>query len=119
LHRSEDRFSIAEPLPNGQNVAVEPGTLGFGVERAKINWGTFFQDMIRPRESASTQFQNYSGRGPSVVVQNATGEKRVLEVVKTMKLARERAAAVENDFNTLTPAQWCGRYDVPISFLSP
>jgi hypothetical protein len=97
---------------------VDSGTLRFGVEKAKINWGTFLQDIMRSRGSASSQFQNYSGRGPSVVVRNANGEKRVLEVSKTVKEARDRATAIETDFKTLDTAQWCERYDVPVSFLS-
>jgi hypothetical protein len=95
------------------------GTLRFGVEKAKINWGTFFQDTMRSgRGAATSQFENYSGRGPSVVVQNASGEKRVLEVAKTVKAARERAVSIEKEFNTLNTDQWCERYNVPVSFVS-
>ena len=47
------------------------------------------------------------------MVRNATGEKRVLEVTKSVKEARDRAAAIEADFKTLGMAQWCERYDVP------
>jgi len=46
------------------------------------------------------------------------GKKRVLEVTKTVKEARDRANAIEKDFRTLNAAQWCERYDVPVSFLS-
>ena len=63
-------------------------SLLFGVEKAKINWGTFFRDTMRGG-SATSQFENYSGRGPSVVVQNANGEKRVLEVTKNSKDAQD------------------------------
>jgi hypothetical protein len=52
------------------------------------------------------------------VVTNANGEKRVLEVTKTAKEARERATAAEQDFKTLNPAEWCERYDVSVSFVS-
>jgi hypothetical protein len=97
---------------------MEASTLRFAVEKAKISWGTYLQDMMRSRGSASSQFQNYSGRGPSVVVQNAGGEKRVLEVTKTVKEARDRATTIEKDFGTLNAAEWCERYDVPISFVS-
>ena len=107
---------IAEPVPTGQDVVV---TLRFDVEKAKINWGTFFQDMMRSgRGAASSQFENYSGRGPSVVVRNTSGEKRIVEVARTLKEARERAIAIENDFNTLNTAQWCEHYGVPVSFVS-
>jgi hypothetical protein len=76
-----------------QDIAMEAsGPLQFGVENAKINWGTYLQNMVQSRGSASSQFQSYSGRGPSVVVQNAHGEKRVIEVTKTVKEARDRAA---------------------------
>ena len=97
---------------------MEPsGQLQFGIEKAKINWGTYVQDIFRSRGSASGQFQSYSGRGPSVVVQNARGEKRVIEVTKSAKQARDRAAAIEKD-RTLSAAQWCERYDVPECFAS-
>ena len=52
-----------------------------------------------------------------VVVQNAFGEKRVLEAAKNMKGARS-AAAIENDYKTLSTAQWCERYDVPAAFVT-
>ena len=94
------------------------GPLQFGVEKAKINWGTYLQDMMRTRGSASSQFKDYSGRGPSVVVRNASGEKRVLEVTKTVKQARDRVAAIEQDYKTLGAAQWCESYDVPVSFVT-
>jgi hypothetical protein len=96
----------------------ETGPLQFGVEKSKIKWGTYFQNAIRTRGSASSQFEDYSGRGPSVVVQNALGEKRILEAAKNMKEARARAAAIENDYKTLGAAQWCERYDVPASFVT-
>jgi hypothetical protein len=80
--------------------------------------GHLLQDAIRSRESASSQFQSYSGRGPSVVVQNANGEKRTVEVTKSVKDARDRAAAIEKDYKSLGAAQWCERYDVPLSFVS-
>ncbi len=98
---------------------VDAGTLRFGVEKAKINWGTLFQDMMGSgRGAASSQFESYSGRGPSVVVRNADGEKRVLETTRTLKEARERAASIERDFEALDTEQWCERYDVPVSFVS-
>ena len=91
--------------------------LEFGVEKSKINWGTYFENAMRTRGSASSQFEDYSGRGPSVVVQNTSGEKRVLEAARNMKDARARAATIENDYKTLSVAQWCERYDVPTSFV--
>lgn len=94
-------------------------TLRFGVEKAKINWGTFFQDMMRSgRGATSSQFESYSGRGPSVVAQNAKGEKRVIEATEKLKDAHDRAVIIEKDFRTLSTEDWCERYDVPISFVS-
>jgi hypothetical protein len=110
---------IAEAALTGQDGAVGADTLRFGVEKAKINWGTFFQDMMRSsRGAASSQFENYSGRGPSVVAHNARGEKRVIQVTKKLKDAQDRAAVIEKDFGTLSTEDWCERYDVPISFVS-
>jgi hypothetical protein len=91
--------------------------LAFGVEKSKIHWGTYFQNALRSRGSASSQFEDYSGRGPSVVVQNTSGDKRVLAGAENMKDARARAATIENDYKTLSVAQWCERYDVPASFV--
>ena len=109
-------FLIAERSPTGQDIAMEAGTLRIQVEKAKVNWGTYFQDMFRPKFGGG--FQNYSGRGPSVVAHNFNGEKRVLEVTKTVKDAQNRATAIEQDFETLNTAQWCERYDVPLVFVS-
>lgn len=92
-------------------------SLSFEVEKPKIKWGTFFRDTMRGG-SASSQFENYSGGAPSVVVTNANGERRVLEVTKTVKEARERATAAEQDLKTLNTTEWCERYDVPPSFVS-
>jgi hypothetical protein len=64
------------------------------------------------------RWENYSGREPSVVIQNTNREKRVLEVTKTVEDARDRATANEQDFKTLNTAQWCERYDGPPSFVS-
>ena len=110
---------IAEAPPTRQHSGMEEtGPLQFGVEKSKMNWGTYFQDAMRTRGTASSQFKDYSGRGSSVVVENAYGEKRVLEVTKNVKEARARAVAIENDYKTLGPAQWCERYDMPVSFLT-
>lgn len=76
---------------------------------------------LRRTMSATTMTSRYdptSGPGPSVVVRNANGEKRVLEVTETVKEARDRVAAIEKDLKTLDTAQWCERYDVPLSFVS-
>lgn len=98
---------------------MEAGTLRFGVEKAKLNWGAYFRDQVRGSSPAvGMTFENYSGKGPSVVIQNAKGEKRVIEVAKTVKEARNRATTMEQDFKTLTTAEWCERYNVPISFVS-
>jgi hypothetical protein len=109
---------LAEAGSTKKDVAMESTPLEFGIEKAKIKWGTYLQNAIRSRGSASSQFQSYSGRGPSVVVHNVHGEKRVIEVTKTVNDARDRAAAIEKDYKTLGAAQWCERYDVPVSFVS-
>jgi hypothetical protein len=110
---------LPERIPPGKMPAMEEtGPLQFGVEKSKINWGAYFRDAIRPQGPASSQFEDYSGRGPTVVVQNAFGEKRVLEAAKNMKEARARAAAIEDDYKTLSTTQWCQRYDVPASFVT-
>ena len=110
---------IAEAPATRQHSGMEEtGPLQFGVEKSKMNWGTYFQDAMRTGGTASSQFEDYSGTGPLVVVQNAYGEKRVLEVTKNVKEARARSVAIENDYKTLGPAQWCERYDMPASFLT-
>jgi hypothetical protein len=115
----DDDFSIAESPPSRQTDEVGADTLRFAVEKAKINWGTFFQDMMRSgRGAASSQFENYSGRGPSVVACNANGEKRVIRVTKKLKDAHDQAGIIERDFRTLSTSEWCERYDVPASFVT-
>jgi hypothetical protein len=60
---------------------------------------------MRSRGSASGQFRSYSGRGSSVVVvQNAHGAKRVIQVTKAVNEARDRASAIEEDYKTLRAA---------------
>ena len=98
-------------------------TLQFGVEEAKVNWGAFIHNMGLGRSmSATTMTSRYDSTstspGPSVVVHNANGEKRVLEVTKTVKEARDRLAAIEKGVKTLNTAQWCEHYGVPLSFVS-
>ncbi len=114
----KDDFSIAEAAQTDQDIAMEAGKLRFRVEKAKINWGTFVQDMFRGGSAGAGRFENYSGRGPSVVIHNTDGEKRVLEVTKTAKEARNRATAIERDFKMLSLADWCDRYEVPVSFVT-
>jgi hypothetical protein len=95
------------------------GTLRFGVENPKLKWGAYFRDMMRGRSpAAGMTWENYSGRGPSIVIQNARGEKRVVEVVKSVKEARDRATTIEREYKTLDTAAWCERYSVPTSFVS-
>jgi hypothetical protein len=93
------------------------GSLRFGVEKPKIKWGTYLRDVMRGG-SASSQFESYSGKGPSVVVRNVHGEKRVLVVTTTVEEARERVSAIKNDYKRLSSADWCERYNVPTSFIA-
>jgi hypothetical protein len=101
---------------------VDPGQLRFEVFKSKISWGAYFRDQMKPRfggvASATTGFEDYSGRGPSVVAENAAGEKRVVAVTKKLQEAKEKAVLIENDFTTLGATAWCERYDVPPSFVS-
>jgi hypothetical protein len=81
---------------------MEPGQLRFEVTKSKISWGTYFRDQMRPKVGGG--FEDYSGRGPSVVAENAAGEKRVVAVTKKLQEAREKAVVMENDFKTLGAA---------------
>ncbi len=107
---------IAELGAMRQDVAVDDAALRFEVSKAKISWGTYFQDLMRPAFGGG--FKSYTGRGPSVVAENRAGERRVVEVAKTMEEAKERAATIEQDFKTFSTSEWCERYDVPASFVS-
>jgi len=95
---------------------VNPGELRFEVTKSKISWGAYFRDQMKPRFGGG--FEDYSGRGPSVVAENAAGDTRVVAVTKNLREARDRAAVIESDFKTLGAAAWCERYDVPPSFVS-
>jgi hypothetical protein len=96
---------------------VGADTLRFGVEKAKFKWGALLQDSLLGKTSINGRYQD-PVKGPAVVVHNAKGETRVLEVVRTPKEARDRADAIEQEFKTTDTAQWCERYDVPPSFVS-
>jgi|HubBroStandDraft_2_1064218.scaffolds.fasta_scaffold1878647_1 hypothetical protein len=91
-------------------------TLHFEITNKRISWGTYIQDLMRPKFGGG--FKSYSGRGPAVLGVNEAGEKRVIETTKTMKEARERAAAIEQDFKALGTSEWCERYAVPASFVA-
>ncbi len=95
---------------------MDPGQLRFEVTKSKISWGTYFRDQMRPKFGGG--FEDYSSRGPSVVAENAAGEKRVVAVTKKLQEAKDKAVVIENDFKTLGPAAWCERYDAPLSFVS-
>jgi hypothetical protein len=81
-----------------------------------MSWGTYLQDLMRPKFGGG--FTSYSGRGPAVIAENATGERRVVAVTKKLQEARDQATVIERDFETLGAAQWCERYDVPPSFVT-
>jgi hypothetical protein len=106
----------------GQDVGMDPGQLRFEVIKPKISWGAYFRDQMKPRfggvASSTTGFEDYSGRDPSVVAENAAGEKRVVAVTKKLQEAKDKAAVIENDFTKLGAAVWCEQYDVPPSFVS-
>ncbi len=70
------------------------------------------------KTTSNSRYDPTSGPGPSVVVHNGNGEKRVLEVTRTVKEARDRATVIEQDFKALNTAQWCEHYDVPVSFVT-
>ena len=97
-------------------VLVEAGQLRFEVTKAKISWGTYLQDLMKPRFGGG--FDDYSGRGPSIVAVNSAGETRVIAVTKKLQEAKDKATVVEHDFQTLGPTAWCERYDVPPSFVT-
>jgi hypothetical protein len=98
------------------------GTLQFSVIKARINWGTYFRDLLKPifggAASESIGFEGYSGRGLSVVAKNSSGETRVIAVFKEPREAKHQAAVIEQDFKSLRPDEWCERYDVPPVFVS-
>jgi hypothetical protein len=79
----EDEFLIAESVPTGQDVGVEAGTLQLGVEEPKVKWGAFIPNIGLGRTMSeitmNSRYDPTSTPGPTVVVHNANGEKRVLE----------------------------------------
>jgi hypothetical protein len=88
-------------------------------EAVKDNFSlrAYFRDMFRPKFGGG--FESYSsGRGPSVLAKNPSGEECVIEVTKTVEEARQRAAAIEGDYHTLSTQDWCSKYNVPPSFVS-
>lgn len=101
---------------------MDGGELRFEVTKAKVNWRTYFQDLMKPRfggaASPSLGFESYSGRGPSVVAVNPAGVRRVVLVAKTMQEARDQVAVVEREYRSLGPDAWCERYGIPRSFVS-
>ena len=83
----------------------------------KFSFKTYFRDMFRPKFGGG--FEPYSsGRGPSVLAKNPSGEERVIEVTKTMEEAQQRAATIEGDYRMLSTDDWCSKYNVPASFVA-
>lgn len=95
---------------------MDRGQLRFEVTKSKISWGTYLQDLMKPKFGGG--FEDYSGRGPTVVAENWAGEKRVVAVTKKRQDAQDKADVIERDFQTLGPSAWCERYDVPSSFVT-
>jgi hypothetical protein len=95
---------------------VEPGPLRFEIEKAKMNWGAYLRDLMRPRFGGG--FERYSGGGPSVVAVNGIGERRVIAVCRNVHEAKDKAAVVESELTSLGAVAWSERYGVPQAFLS-
>ena len=94
---------------------MDPEVLRFEVAKSRIKWGTYFQNLFRPRFGGG--FASYSGAGPSVVATNSRGESRVVATYKTACDAQEGADSIEKDFKVLDADTWCQRYDVPRGFI--
>jgi hypothetical protein len=95
---------------------VDPGQLEFSAIKSKIRWGTYFQNMFRPKFGGG--FADYSSGGPTVVAENCNGEKRIVASAKTMEEASQMAGDIAAEFKTLGPLDWCERYHVPQSFIA-
>jgi hypothetical protein len=103
-------------VPNGEDLIVDSGHLEFQVTKPKIKWGTYFQNLFRPKFGGG--FESYSGEEPSVVAKNSHGETRVIAVFKSLQEAKDGAAAIESAFQMLGAAAWCEQYGVPPGFVS-
>jgi secreted protein with Ig-like and vWFA domain len=90
------------------------GTLRFAV--IENSWGGSPLSRLQERAFAGG-VKSFPGGSPSVVAENSNGEKHVLAVARTVEEAQARAATIEQDFNALSPTEWCERYDVPVSFV--
>jgi hypothetical protein len=112
-----DQLPIAAAPLTGQDVAVVVDAVRIEVEKTRFAWGALLRDGWLGKTSTSGRYEN-PVQGPSVVIRNAQGDKLILAATKTVKEARDRAAAAEKDFETLDTAQWCERYNVPPSFVS-
>jgi hypothetical protein len=106
---------VAVALRTRKDARVDTA-LRFELEKTKFSLMALFRDGWLGKTSINGRYEN-PVRGPSVVVKNAQGERRILEVARSVKEAQDRADAIEKDYNTLDTAQWCERYDVPISFV--
>jgi hypothetical protein len=95
---------------------LQDGVLRFEVTKPKINWRTYFGDLMRPKFGGG--FEDYSRGSPAVIAENARGDRRVIAVLETQQDAKSKAAVIESDLETLGVAAWCERYGVPPDFVT-
>jgi hypothetical protein len=112
---------VAETSTEGEDRHVA-GALQFSVTKSRINWSTYFRDLLKPifggAASESVGFESYSGNGPSVVAENSRGETRVIAVFKKPQEAKDQSLVIEQDFKSLAHDVWCERYNVPLDFIT-
>jgi hypothetical protein len=88
----------------------------FEVTKAKVSWSGIVLGILSGPGAGDPA--DTIGKYPEIAVYNSHGVRRLLETTDTNGEAMDRAAIIEDDFNTLGAAEWCERYDVPLSFVS-
>jgi len=104
-------------IPNiGQDNAMNTEPFRIEVTKARVSWTGIVLDLISAASGGNVS--SYSGTHPRIVIYNLEGKRRVLERAATEEEARLRAAEIERDYQLLSTATWCNRYNVPVSFIS-
>jgi hypothetical protein len=94
---------------------MEPGRLRFEVTKSKISWGTYFRDQMRPKVGGG--FEDYSGRGPSVVAEKQRERNASSPSPRNCRKPGKRRSSWRTT-SRRSALQRCERYDVPPSFVS-
>jgi hypothetical protein len=88
--------------------------LRFEIKKPGIRWAGVAIDLVGAATGGGTS-GSYTGK-TKVVAFNEAGDDRILQTVDSERIAEDRRAAIQRDYELLSIEAWCRKYDVLISF---